>query len=83
MLKLEILNLNLVKLMLIISVTVFGSLAVAAQTVPNNNLVTFAQFVEREGTQDFLFSSISRRDAFYETVAGGSPIYFRYQNIQI
>lgn len=51
-----------------------------AQTT--GNLVTFAQFIERNGAQDFRFKTISTREAVFETISGGSEIYFRYQNIQ-
>ncbi len=47
--------------------------ATAAQTV------TFAQFLERSGSQDFVFTNNST-DAVFDTVSGGATIYFLYQN---
>lgn len=41
---------------------------------------TFAQFVERTGSQDFVFTN-NTTSANFNTVAGGSAIFFLYQNI--
>jgi len=54
---------------------VFGS----AQFV-QAQIVTFAQFIERNGTQDFRFTN-NTTSATFETVTGGSEIFFRYQNV--
>lgn len=48
--------------------------SVSAQTT------TFAQFVERNGTQDFVFTNNTSSGSF-AAVPGGSPIFFFYQNI--
>jgi hypothetical protein len=42
--------------------------------------VTFAQFIERNGSQDFVFAS-TPSVATFQTIADGSPIYFVYQNV--
>jgi hypothetical protein len=42
--------------------------------------ITFAQFFEQNGTQDFQFvNNIS--SANFQTIPGGSPILFQYQNV--
>jgi len=41
---------------------------------------TFAQFLEQNGTQDFVFTNNTTSGTF-TTIGGGSPISFRYQNI--
>lgn len=53
---------------------VFSAFNVSAQTT------TFAQFLENNGTQDFVFTNNST-NASFNTVPGGSSISFRYQNI--
>lgn len=57
-------------LLLLLVLTAQGS----AQTV------TFAQFFEQNGTQDFVFNNLSTSGTFNQ-VSGGSPIFFLYQNI--
>lgn len=42
--------------------------------------ITFAQFVEQNGSQDFVFTNNTSSAAF-STVGNGSPISFVYQNI--
>ena len=42
--------------------------------------VTFAQFMERNGSQDFVFAS-TPSVATFQTIPDGSPIYFVYQNV--
>jgi len=54
---------------------IFGS----AQFV-QAQIVTFAQFIERNGTQDFRFTN-NTTSATFETVTGGSEIFFRYSNV--
>jgi len=41
---------------------------------------TFAQFFERNGTQDFVFTN-NTSSADFNAVGGGSPIFFIYSNI--
>lgn len=53
---------------------------VAAHSAAAQGLVTFAQFIERNGSQDFAFAN-NGQSADFNTVAAGSPIFFRYQNI--
>lgn len=53
---------------------VFFIAPAAAQTT------TFAQFIEQNGTQDFVFTN-NTSSASFGAVSGGSPISFRYQNI--
>ncbi|NNE67957.1 MAG: carboxypeptidase regulatory-like domain-containing protein [Pyrinomonadaceae bacterium] len=54
-------------------VLVFGQTAIA-------QVVTFAQFLERNGTQDYVFTNNTTSGTF-STVPGGSPIFFVYQNV--
>lgn len=61
---------------LTITVLLFGS----TQSIQAQSSVTFAQFVERNGSQDFVFTNNSS-NANFQTVAGGSPIFFFFQNI--
>ena len=53
----------------------FGSLQIA-----HAQLVTFGQFVERNGTQDFVFTN-NTTNASFNTVGGGSAVFFFYSNI--
>lgn len=48
---------------------------------PATSLVTFAQFIEQTGGQDFIFDAGSRFRANFLTASAGSPVFFRYQNI--
>jgi hypothetical protein len=41
---------------------------------------TFAQFVEQNGSQDFVFTN-NTSSATFNTIGGGSPVFFFYQNI--
>ncbi|HQU83565.1 MAG TPA: carboxypeptidase regulatory-like domain-containing protein [Pyrinomonadaceae bacterium] len=59
---------------------VFGLLFFASILTVSAQTTTFAQFLEQNGTQDFVFTNNSSSAAF-NTVGGGSPIAFRYQNI--
>lgn len=43
--------------------------------------VTFAQFFERNGTQDFTWTNNGGTSGTFATVPGGSPIFFTYQNV--
>lgn len=60
-------------LILCLIVFIFGQTASA-------QVVTFAQFLERNGTQDFVFTNNSTSGSF-STIPGGSPIFFVYQNV--
>ncbi len=42
--------------------------------------ITFAQFIQRNGTQDFVFSN-NTTSASFQTIPNGSPVFFTYQNI--
>ena len=46
----------------------------------NAQTTTFAQFTERIGGQDFVFTNRGA-NASFETVAGGSPVSFTYLNV--
>ena len=50
------------------------------QPIRAQSLVTFAQFLEKTGSQDFVFTN-NTNNAVFGTVSGGSPIDFRYSNI--
>lgn len=75
MMKTLLPNLNIGKMFaaLFVGMLLFAG-SVTAQTT------TFAQFVERNGTQDFVFDNLTS-SATFSAVPGGSPIFFFYQNI--
>lgn len=58
----------------------FGAFFVTAFTNVNAQTTTFAQFLEQNGTQDFVFTN-NTSSASFSAVGGGSAIAFRYQNI--
>lgn len=58
----------------VIAVAALCSAAVAQTT-------TFAQFVEQLGTNDFGFVNNGGASGTFNTVPGGSPVFFFYQNI--
>lgn len=64
----------------LLSSVVFGLLFLASTLIVSAQTTTFAQFVEQNGTQDFVFTNNTASAAF-NTIGGGSPIAFRYQNI--
>jgi hypothetical protein len=66
-------NTFLVKTTLLIFMLLFGTTFLTAQTT------TFAQFTQRIGGNDFVFTN-NTINASFETVAGGSPITFTYLN---
>lgn len=41
---------------------------------------TFAQFIERNGSQDFVFTN-NTSSADFNTIVGGSPVFFLFQNL--
>ena len=77
----KIKNYSSLKQRLFICVVVFGGLFFGSLSVVNaQNPVTFGQFFERAGGQDFIFTN-STTGATLSTVSGGSPVFFVYQNI--
>lgn len=44
-------------------------------------VTTFAQFLERNGTQDFIFTNNGGVSGTFSNISGGSPIFFIYQNV--
>jgi hypothetical protein len=58
----------------------FIFLAISTVTNVQAQTITFAQFFERNGTQDFVFTN-NTSSASFQTVANGSAVYFIYQNI--
>ena len=59
---------------------IFGLLLLSSLMTVNGQTTTFAQFFERFGTQDFVFTN-STTSADFNTVGGGSQIFFLYQNL--
>jgi hypothetical protein len=55
-------------------------LALASVFTLQAQTTTFAQFVENGGGQDFVFTN-NTSSASFNTISGGSPIFFFYQNI--
>jgi Peptidase family C25/SdrD B-like domain len=45
------------------------------------DITNFAQFLERTGSQDFVFTNNSGSSGSFSTIGGGAPVYFFYQNI--
>ena len=58
----------------IVALFLLTSLNICAQTT------TFAQFFEKNGSQDFAFTNNTTSEDF-KTIPGGSPVFFIYQNI--
>lgn len=58
----------------------FSFLLLCSTTFINAQTVTFAQFVELNGTNDFIFTN-NGSNATFQTIPNGSPILFRYQNL--
>lgn len=65
---------------LLLFCTVFGLFFSAVVLPAQAQTTTFAQFLERGGTQDFALTNNSS-NAMFNTVSGGSSVYFLYQNI--
>ena len=63
----------------IVKAAFFIFLTISAVTFGQAQTVTFGQFFERNGTQDFVFTN-NTTNATFQTVADGSAIYFIYQN---
>ncbi len=59
---------------------IFGLLVFSSFLTVNGQTTTFAQFFERNGTQDFVFTN-NTASANFNAVSGGSSIFFIYQNI--
>lgn len=55
-------------------------LTVSAITVSTAQTVTFGQFIERNGTNDFVFTN-NGSSATFNTIANGTPVLFTYQNV--
>ena len=58
----------------------FILLTISTVTFVQGQTTTFAQFFERFGTQDFVTTNTATSFNF-QTIAGGSPVLFIYQNI--
>lgn len=58
----------------------FILLTLSSVTFLQAQTVTFAQFIQRNGSNDFVFSN-NGTNATFQTIAGGTPIIFTYQNI--
>jgi hypothetical protein len=58
----------------------FILLTLSTATFLQAQTITFAQFFERNGTQDFVFTN-NTTSATFQTVPNGSAVYFVFQNI--
>ena len=67
-------NLHAVACVVVFGCFFFGSL----QMTYAQATTTFAQFFEQNGTQDFVFTN-NTTSATFNTVSGGSPIFFIFQ----
>ena len=63
-----------------VKTTLFILMLLFSTTFLNAQTVTFAQFFEKNGTNDFVFKN-NGGSASFSTIFGGSPINFTYQNI--
>lgn len=59
---------------------IFNLLLFSSFATGYGQTTTFAQFFERNGTQDFVFTN-NTTSANFDAVSGGSPIFFIYSNI--
>lgn len=59
---------------------IFGLLLLSSFLTVNAQTTTFAQFFEKNGTQDFVFTN-NTTSANFNTVGGGSPVDFKYFNL--
>lgn len=59
---------------------IFGLLLCSTLLTAYGQTTTFAQFFERNGSQDFVFTN-NGSSATFNAVGGGSPIFFIYSNI--
>ncbi|MBS1797615.1 MAG: carboxypeptidase regulatory-like domain-containing protein [Acidobacteria bacterium] len=59
---------------------IFGFLLFASFLTVNAQTTTFAQFLENNGSQDFVFTN-NGSSANFATIVNGSSVSFRYQNI--
>ncbi len=62
------------------SCAIFGLLLFSTLLTANAQTVTFAQFFEANGTNDFVFTNNTTSGDF-SAIPGGSPVFFLYQNI--
>ncbi|MGH9947063.1 MAG: hypothetical protein ACRD6X_07695 [Pyrinomonadaceae bacterium] len=65
---------------MLIAIAMFGFLFFSAELTVRAQTTTFAQFFERNGTQDFVLTN-NTSSADFNAVGGGSPIFFIYSNI--
>ena len=63
-----------------LSSAIFGLLLFSSFLTVTGQTTTFAQFFEDDGSQDFVFTN-NTSSATFNTVSGGSGIFFIYQNI--
>lgn len=63
-----------------LSSAIFGLLLFSSFSTVTCQTTTFAQFFEDDGSQDFVFTNNASSSTF-NTVGGGSGIFFIYQNI--
>ena len=64
----------------LLSVLLFSTTLINAQTVCPRDTVTFAQFTQRTGSQDWIFTNFGNFGSF-DTITNGSPVFFKYSNI--
>ena len=74
-------NIFLQKIYLLRVVSSCALLAVLFAVPALGSTVTFAQFFEQNGTQDFVWTNNGGISGTFSNVVGGSPIFFTYQNI--
>ncbi len=76
----KFLSLKSMRLKIVVKNLIFGLLFLSSGLAVSAQTTTFAQFFERFGTQDFVFTN-NTSSANFNAVGGGSPIFFLYSNI--
>lgn len=65
---------------LVIRAALFILLTISLNEFAQAQTTTFAQFIQTNGTQDFVFTNAGT-SATFNTIPNGSPVLFTYQNI--
>lgn len=73
-------NKILLKSSLLARTAFFTLMLLSTTTLLNAQTITFGQFFEVNGTNDFIFTN-NTSTATFNTIAGGSPVTFTYQNV--
>jgi len=72
---------NFVRSSFIVKAAFFILLSLTTTTILQAQTVTFAQFIQRNGSNDFSFTNNGGASANFQTIFNGSPVFFTYQNV--